>query len=287
MIQYYEVEFLLGGENVPFCDYHIHTCYSFDADKSATPRAICQAAIERRLTDIAFTDHFDVNAQAEGLYTPYDADAAYSDIMQAKEEFKNKINITYGIELGQANQYTDLARKMLNAHPYEFVLASLHNLRSMPDFYFLDFKSMESGEIFTLMSDYFDEMTEMIKSIDKIDSLSHITYPCRYIALAEKSIDLSTLYGKIESIFKQIISRDIALEINSSTHIKGLGFCMPDRELLSLYRECGGRLITLGSDAHSPSAVGSSIPYAAELAKSCGFDSALVVRGGNKELMKL
>lgn len=270
-----------------FCDYHIHTCYSFDGDRSATPEAICKAAIERGLTDIAITDHFEVNAIPEGIDTPYDADAAFESVMQVKEIYGKRLNITYGIELGQASQYPDIANDFLRKYPVEFVLASLHNLRGKPDFYYMDFSTIDEDETSSLYRAYLSELLEMIDALDKIDAIGHITYPFRYIARAGKVVDASQFYDGLADIFSVLVKKDVALELNVSTYAKGYGFTMPTPDILSLYRECGGRLITLGTDAHSPSAVGIAIPYAAELAKSVGFDSALVIRGGQKELIKL
>jgi len=268
-------------------DYHIHTKYSFDGDASATPRAICEAAIAKGLTSIAITDHFEANSQAEGLYAPYDAKAAYSDIMQAKEDFKDKIHVSYGIEIGQASQYPDIANDFLRKYPVEFVLASLHNLKGKPDFYFMDFKSMPEDEIISLCAEYFTEMKDMICALDRVDSLAHITYPCRYISQAGKTVDMSAFYDKISDIFRIMVANNIALEVNTSTYTKGLGFCMPDREIVYLYKECGGELVTVGSDAHSPSLIGSSSEYAEHILRECGIKNILVYSNGKKEQRKI
>lgn len=41
--------------------------------------------------------------------------------------------------------------------------------------------------------------------------------------------------------------------------------------ILALYRECGGEILTVGSDAHVPSGVGKGIREALELMAHCGF----------------
>ena len=270
-----------------FCDYHIHSAYSFDGDPSATPIAICEEAISRGFTDIAITDHLEANSDAEGLYPPYQAKAAFDAIMQAKELFGKQLNITYGIEIGQANQYPDVANRLLSQFPFEFVLASVHSLRGMQDFYYLNYHSIPEDEIRKLYFAYLDEVIEDINTLDKVSSIAHITYPHRYIAQAGLKFDTSPFADKLCEVFSLMISREIALEINSSTHAKGLGFTMPSKDILSIYRECGGKLLTFGSDAHSTSALGGSVSYAIELAKSLGFDSALVIRNSQKELVKL
>ncbi len=265
-----------------YCDYHIHTKYSFDGDASASAESICAEAVNKGLTHIAITDHFEANSSAEGLYSPYDASSAYEDIITAKEKYLGRLDVTYGMEIGQANQYSDIANGILREFPVEFVLASLHNLKGMQDFYFMDFSAMPEDEIYSLYKKYLSEVSEIIRALDKIDAIGHITYPHRYIAGAGIHFDLSRFCDDFELIFAEMIKRNIALEINSSTYTKGLGFCMPERTVLSLYRECGGELITIGSDAHSPNAVGSSYDIAVALARECGFTSALVLDGGKK-----
>ena len=124
------------------CDYHTHTYFSFDGAKNSSPDALCQAAIERGVTDLAITDHFECNWRAEAAYPPYKADDAYNEIMAAKEKYKGKVNLTYGIEIGQYNQFPEEANALIKAHDYEFVIGSIHNLKGSIDFYHWNFDSI-------------------------------------------------------------------------------------------------------------------------------------------------
>ena len=121
------------------CDYHTHTRFSFDGAKDSSADSLCQAAIELGVTDLAITDHFECNWRAEAAYPPYDADKAYEEIMAAKEKYKGKINLTFGIEIGQANQHPEVAKELLDSHNYEFVIGSIHNLRGAVEFHYWDF----------------------------------------------------------------------------------------------------------------------------------------------------
>ena len=96
------------------CDYHTHTRFSFDGDPASTHDAMCRRALEIGLDHIAFTDHFDVNAEVEGLYdAPYDADAAFASMMEVKEKYKGRLNVLCGLELGNAPQYPAEAKAAL------------------------------------------------------------------------------------------------------------------------------------------------------------------------------
>jgi histidinol-phosphatase (PHP family) len=92
---------------------------------------------------------------------------------------------------------------------------------------------------------------------------------------------------KVENLYKKMIAKDIALEVNVSTLWKGLGFAMPDRDFLSLYRECGGRLITVGTDSHSPEHIGDCVESGFDLLRSVGLNDILVVRDGIKSVVKI
>ena len=45
----------------------------------------------------------------------------------------------------------------------------------------------------------------------------------------------------------------------------------PDLPLIRRFRECGGELVTVGSDAHAPEDVGAGIDDGLELARTAGF----------------
>ena len=273
------------------CDYHTHTRFSYDGADNSTPDSLCLAAIERGVTDLAITDHFECNWRDEAAYPPYDADHAYSEIMAAKEKYKDKLNLTYGIEIGQANQYPEEAKKLLSSHDFEFVIASLHNLRGTPDFYFWDFKKVfedtPPAYIGNCFERYIDELCEVIDCLDKIETVAHLTYINRYIAMSGNSYDFMKHSDKMEKLFKKMIVRDIALEINLSTLWKGLGFPMPHQEILSLYRECGGRLITVGTDSHSPSQIGACVEEGFDLLRTVGLNEILTIRNGEKHIERI
>ncbi|MBQ3011999.1 MAG: histidinol-phosphatase HisJ family protein [Clostridia bacterium] len=273
------------------CDYHTHTYFSFDGAPDSSPDALCLAAIERGVTDLAITDHFECNGRFDMSCPPYDADRAYEEILAAKEKYKGKVNLTYGIELGQIDQYPEEAEKLLSSHSYEFVISSLHNLRGAPDFCFIDFKKIFDYTSPDYVGHLFErnlaELCDSLDACDKIDTVAHLTYMHRYCALSGNNYDFTRHAGKIEELYRKMISRDIALEVNVSNLWRGLGFAMPDRELLALYRECGGKLVTVGTDSHSPEHIGECVDEGFELLRSVGLDSILVVRNGEKTIMKI
>ena len=273
------------------CDYHTHTRFSFDGAKNSSPESLCEAAIARGVTDLAITDHFECNWRAEVAFPPYDADRAYEEIMAAKEKYKGKVNLTYGIEIGQANQYPEEAKALLLSHDYEFVIGSIHNLRGALDFHYWDFKrifeDMSPAYIGYCFERYINELCEVVDTLDKIDTVAHLTYLQRYCAMSGNEYDFMAHADKMAVLFEKIAKRDIALEVNVSTLWKGFGFPMPQKEILSLYRDCGGRLITVGTDSHSPEHIGECVDRAFDNLREIGLRDILVIRNGEKHIERI
>ncbi len=269
------------------CDYHTHTHFSFDGAPASTHDAMCRRALEVGLTDIAFTDHCDINAEVERLYDfPYDADKAFASMMEVKEKYKGRLNVVCGLELGNATQYPAEAKAVLDAHPYEFVIGSLHNLNRVPDFCVMSFGHMSDGLINQLFDRALDETIEMAR-FPGISTVGHITYMHRYITLAGKKLDFKPYYDKLTHLYRTVIDRDIAIEINVSTLWKGLGISMPTMELLKLYRDCGGKLITIGSDSHAPETLAKAIRKGYAILETVGFHEVLTVQDGQRVLRSI
>ena len=72
---------------------------------------------------------------------------------------------------------------------------------------------------------------------------------------------------EIGDIFRIIIPRGIGIELNTNRGNAPL----PDGKWLRLYRELGGEIVTLGTDAHSPGAVGCAVREGQALLCACGF----------------
>lgn len=62
------------------------------------------------------------------------------------------------------------------------------------------------------------------------------------------------------------------VEINTSCHRYGLKDLTPSRDILKLYHDLGGRVITIGSDSHKPEHLGAYIDEAKEELKRLGFE---------------
>ena len=258
------------------CDHHSHTHFSFDG--SETPEALCEAAIRNGVAELSITDHYDIDGITEGIYTPYRADEAKEAILAVKERYAGRLRVNYGIELGQANHMPKESEAFIKKYGFDFVLGSIHNLRNVPDFCFMKYEEMSDRLIEQLIERSLDEILE-IAHLDYLTSLAHITYPHRYATLAHRDVDLMKFTDRFRAIFRAIIERGISLEINTST-LRTAGITMPTYPVFRLYRECGGELITFGSDSHKAEYIGYRIDEAQKALSDMGFAYQTVIRDG-------
>lgn len=272
-------------------DNHSHTQYSGDipAGKGNSVREMCISAIEKGLSGIAITDHFDIDGIRDGFFPPLDHDSIARDIALAREEFGNKLQILHGIELGQATHMPEESHAQLNSRPYDIVLGSVHAVRGIIDFADTDIKSMTKNEYLALWDLYIKEMLDTIEW-GNFDVLTHITYPKRYY-LANGITDFPDIKERgreyFEPVLKAVISKGITLECNTSGLRQAMGECLPNADLLSFYYELGGRDVTIGSDAHKARDLGANFKETTEMLKAIGFTKLAKFNRRNKEFYSI
>ncbi len=255
------------------CDLHTHSNNSFDAQN--TVEEMCESAIKSGLYAVAITDHCEAPMIGYGTKCEYGnfdelIPKSISDAFAAKKKYAGKLKVLCGIELGEPMHDIELTKRALAYGASDFTLASVHNLKGMSDFYFIDYSKVNVDEILKL---YFDELAETA-TFQHFDSLAHLTYPLRYIkAKTGKIPNLSAFKKQIDDIFKILIKNNKALEINVSGLFKDLKSTLPGQELVSRFKELGGKYITVGTDSHSVDFVGKGIREGIEVAKKAGFSN--------------
>lgn len=249
-------------------DLHMHTSSSFDGNYSAA--MMCESAIENGLATIAITDHFDVD-----FYERHNLDfrqkSSYEDICSVREVLSDKIRILRGIEMGQPTYDLALTEKSLARYEYDFIIGSIHNPRNQPDYGDFDYAALSQDEIYAMLDNYFEEEL-MLAKWNGFDTFAHLTYPMRYIVQAgRKDIELERYDDITDEIFRVLATNGKALEINTSGLRQPIGKTMPTENYVKRFKELGGELLTLGSDAHFVQHVGAGIDNGYEIAERCGF----------------
>ena len=262
-----------------FIDCHTHT--EISPDSEARLPAMLDAARKADLFAYAVTDHIELTRwYPQGYYKAHPRneedffdyadrfERAMQQNLRAKEEASG-LTFINGIELGEPDVDFVLAERIYRDVRLDFVIASLHELQGKLDFYFLDYAN---EDVDALLERYFATLLTIAEH-DCYDVLGHITYPLRYIeGDAGIPVDTAKYRDMIAEIFKAVIAHGKGIELNTSGYRQTYGKPFPDGELLKLYRDLGGKILTLGSDAHRPEDVAGGIAEGAALARSVGFD---------------
>ena len=102
------------------------------------------------------------------------------------------------------------------------------------------------------------------------DVIAHIGYVSRKAPYEDKFYNYSDLRDLIDAILKTIIEKGKALEIN--THAENTGdLTLPNLEIINRYKELGGELLTIASDAHTKEAQCRRFDDTIARLQSCGF----------------
>lgn len=268
--------------NIPF-DLHTHCTLSFDGKSSA--EEMVKRAVELGVRYYALTDHIDLGEFPD---KDFDLEAtvngAREQIPALQRKYAGSTELLYGVELGQAVHDRELTEKLLAENDYDFVIGSTHFIRGHEDFYFLDYTDMDVPELMRL---YFDELLETAEW-GRFDVMGHITYPLRYITGDHGiDVDLSRYGSIIDEILRTIIKNGKGIEINTSGLRQKYGRMFPDADIVRRYRELGGRILTVGSDAHCTADLGKGIENGIKAARECGFTEIAIFRKRTPGFVKI
>lgn len=248
-------------------DFHTHT--NFSPDSNTTMEDMVKEAIKRKITDIAFTDHVDLDADidTQNLDWNFDRSVYENSIRTIKKTYGESINIYQGIELGIQPHLAKENTDIVSDSPFDFVIASVHSVERRDLYHRKFFENHLDKDAVRI---YYEEMYKSLKAFESYSVLGHLDLYLRYKPELGK-ISLKDYKEIVIEIYKHLIQRGKGIEINSGGHRYGIGQNNPHDQLLRLYKEMNGEIITLGSDAHSPEYLGYKYEENIEKIKSIGF----------------
>ncbi|HHV09120.1 MAG TPA: histidinol-phosphatase HisJ family protein [Clostridiales bacterium] len=274
-------------------DYHVHS--DFSSDSTAPAQQMVEQAVKLGLEKLCITDHMDYDYPQESGYSfVFDPDKYMDKLEELKRLYHKKIELKIGIELGLqpclAARNADLTRQ----YPFDFIIGSSHLVDRM-DPYTAGY--WENRTVFDGIHRYFESVIENCKAYQGFHIYGHLDYIIRYVPkekVGQKTsptskydysyLDYSDL---LDEVLRTIISYGKGIEINTAGLKYGLGYPHPKPEILKRYRELGGELITIGSDAHKPEHLCYDFHLIPELLKSLGYKYYATFAEGKPSFEKL
>lgn len=229
-------------------DFHMHSRVSFDGHD--TGLAMAQAAKAAGLKEICFTDHLDYDPLGKMGIMAFDTDT-YDREYNGLEV--PGLTIRRGMEFGMTPDNLPQFEEALQRRPFDFVLGSVHFVNEL-DVYYADY--WQDKTVFQAERRYLLATLDCVRAHDDFDVLAHLTYigkarchtgrrPVPYVEHREI----------IDEILRVLAAKDKGLEINTSGKDR-CGEYLPSRDMVRRFKELGGQIVTVGSDAHRADRVG-------------------------------
>ncbi|HAB93458.1 MAG TPA: histidinol phosphate phosphatase [Lachnospiraceae bacterium] len=270
-------------------DYHLHT--SFSGDSTASMETQVLSALERGLSCLCFTDHYDPffpyenNPDVEPGTFELDYPSYYREYLRMRDKYKGKITLRFGIELGLQACLSDYLKDYVRDHrELDFIIGSNHLCGGYDPYYPAFLVGRTEEEALNL---YLEESLDNLLGFSDIDSCGHLDYVVRYLPHRESLYTYRAFSDRIDPILRFLISRGIALEVNTSPLSKRMRFFNPLPDILARYRELGGELITVGSDAHVPERVAGCFEETSKILKDLGFRYYAVYENRKPQMLPL
>jgi histidinol-phosphatase (PHP family) len=247
-------------------DYHVHTTRSVDCD---TPiAASCKAAIAAGVSEIAFTDHMDFEPADMG-FGYYDYEAYQDDVDRAREQFDGLLTILRGVEVDFNTGTRSQVEDWLGEHSdFDFIIGSVH-YGERGEIIFPQY--FDTRNIDAVFEAYYEQLIALAET-GWFDTLGHIDLPKRYAPVTAGQYDPMRHEDALRTLFRTLIARATSFEINTSGLRQGPQTSMPAAQIVALYVEEGGRLITTGTDSHFAEHIGSGLRRTYRMLQLCGIE---------------
>ncbi len=276
-------------------DTHLHSDFSSDGKNSMTEMAL--SAIEKGLKTIAFTDHLDFDYPAcpnpktgkIEIFKQLNAEEYRAAIEKLQAETKNNLQILVGIETGlQPNSSVhDRTKNFTDILKPDFIIASTHCTCGQVLAPYSFFKGRTQKEAYRK---YLEDVLANLSMTDNYDTAAHLDFIERYYPaenIDDKLLKYAQFADIIDEILLTLIRKDKALEINTAGIRYGLGVVHPSLDILVRYKKLGGKLVTVGSDAHSANDIAADFETAVQYLQKADFNAYCVFKNRQPELIPL
>jgi len=247
-------------------DLHIHSYFSPDSASGIDD--IIEKAKSIGLKVIGISDHYDLEERIPFAYRINDIEV-YLETLEFYSNIEG-IRLLKGLEVGIQSTTSEFEDKR-----FDYLIYSVHGMPGVEDL-------SDKIQVIDYEKFYRDYFEEMLASLDKVNQpgfLGHMDYPRRYIEGNPRVPE--SLYGKVREIFQLLKEKDIGIEINTSNLDREFFDMLPSFELVREYVNItDGKLITIGSDAHTVDRVGKFSKKVIEMLKDLGVKTVYYCQKG-------
>ncbi len=267
-------------------DCHLHSSHSGDS-KTPMEEEILRG-IELGLDTLCFTEHNDFGCpdspDAPGSIFLLNTDSYLYDLIKYKEKYAGKIRILFGVELGLQPEVSRQNGGYAKSYDFDFLIGSSHLCHGRDPYYPSFFEGRRDEEAYR---EYFESELENIRKFSGFDVYGHLDYVVRYGATRDRDYCYEKYADIFDRILEMLIEKGKGIEVNTGGLKRGMRDLHPCMGVLKRYRELGGEIVTVGSDAHDAAHIGEYFDRAREALLECGFRYYTVFEKRSPEFRRL
>ncbi len=220
-------------------DQHVHSNFSFDSNEDLENYINVS-----NKNDIVTTEHLDF---ANPVINYEDSSINYLKYIEEIDSLNKKYSNKFfsGIEIGYTPNSEKRIEDFLKDKNFNLKLLSIHQ-NGLYDYMCVN-KKLISLE--ALIQEYFEKMIQVLESSIEFNVLAHFEYGIRIIDISVADFD--SLASKfLNKIINLVVKKEIAFEVNTKSMYKYKKENLYSY-MIEKYLKKGGKLFTLGSDAHN------------------------------------
>ena len=256
---------------------HLHTHTTFSDGKN-TPEEMVLSAIEKGLKTIGISDHSVTAFDSSYCLKAEQISDYIKEIERLKEKYRDKIEVLCGIE-------QDLYSPKVN-YKFDYIIGSVHYIKVQDEYVPVDLSAQAlkdaaekyfGGDHYAYAASYYLAVAETANKYDPT-FFGHIDLVAKYNEGGKYFDESHPRYRKaaLEAL-EALLPAGKPFEINTGAISRGARITpYPAPFILKEIRAHGGHILFSG-DSHSAAGLLCAYEQATELARSCGFDTAMIL----------
>jgi histidinol-phosphatase (PHP family) len=178
------------------------------------------------------------------------------------------------MEMDYRPETWEVMKRIPAEYGLDFALLSLHYVDGvdpyMPEFF--EGRGQRGG-----YCRYLKLLAEMIRCTEGPWVLGHITYVAKFARFEDPRLRYADYREELDEALRLAVAKGYGLEVNASG-LKNNAGLLPGADVLRRFRELGGEIVTVGSDAHDAADAGRWAREALEAVKEAGFKQVAAYR---------
>jgi len=262
-----------------------------------------KVAIEKNFKEIGITDHFPLGAiiddpQFQKIIKKASMDVKefpnyIEDIKRVKEKYRDKISVRISTEVNFATPGRALTRQKKILEPFmddfDYLLGAIHDIKwhDSPVIIMDPREGSEALKKYGIEKINLEYINKLIKLVETnfFDVIAHFDNN-RILMRPNKPHYSENTWQKLLDLLDKIKNKGMAIEINTSGTLKGIGSQFPADEIVIEIIKRDIPLL-LGSDAHRPKNIGYSFEEFIEKAKKWGLSHLCIYENREQILAKI